>query len=96
MDVEPTGEQPAATPAAAATRTARRVRFETTDDTAAGAGRTIEQGSNNAAALLDWCCPDLEALLGSMPAVQRACSSNSSCIEVQSGDDFVQHATLCR
>jgi hypothetical protein len=74
------------------------VRFEAADDTTAGAGRTDEQGSSDGAALLDWCCPDLETLLASMPAVQRArsSSSSSSSVEVQSGDDLVQYATLCR
>jgi hypothetical protein len=100
MDVEHSKEQPAATPAAAAagTRTARRVKFEPADDeTAARTGRKDEQGSSTEAALLDWCCPDLEALLQGMPAVQQALSSSSSSSgNVQSGDELAQHATLYR
>jgi hypothetical protein len=75
------------------------VRFEAADDTtAAGAGLTDEQAGSTGAALLDWCCPDLESLLASMPAVQRArsSSSSSSSVQLQSGDELAQHAALCR
>jgi hypothetical protein len=92
MDADINAE-PAAARAAGA-RTARQVRFESADDTAAGTSRKDEHGSGSGAALLDWCCPDIEALLASMPAVQQARSSSSS--EVQSGDKLAQHAALCR
>jgi hypothetical protein len=99
MDVDvDTNKQQLTTPppaaagvAAAAVRTARRVRFEAADV------QLDEHDNSNSSsgAVVDWWCPDLEALLSSMPAMQHTSSSSSSS-EASQVDVVLQHAALCR
>jgi hypothetical protein len=84
----------AAEVAAAAVHTARRVRFEAAD---VPSDETNTSSSSSNGTLIDWWCPDLEALLRSMPAMQHtSSSSSSSSSEVLKADVMLQHAALCR